>query len=374
MADVNLVSLTKKFGDIIAVNDMNLEIKDKEFFVLLGPTGAGKTTTLRLVAGLEKPDNGEIFFDNTKVNDFSVAVRDVALVFQYYTLYPHYTVRQNLEFPLKSNIRKTPKEEINRIVSEVSKILHIEHLLDRKTVNLSGGEMQRVAIGRAIVRRPRVFLMDEPLSNLDAKLREEMRAELARLHLDLGSTFFYVTHDQIEAMSMGDRIGILNEGIILQIGTPDEVYNKPKNVFVAKFVGSPVINLLEAEIAGEKLVIGRKDRTIECNLTDFQCKLVGTAKSKDVFLGIRPEDIIVSREKSGINSFKCSVYFKQSMGVEDILNLKISDELIFRAIAPPKFKADVGETIYANFIMDRSHIFDAQTEERLELSTQKLKL
>ncbi|MBM3708909.1 MAG: ABC transporter ATP-binding protein [Actinobacteria bacterium] len=374
MAEVKLTSLTKKFGDVTAVNNMSIGIKDKEFFVLLGPTGAGKTTTLRLVAGLEKPDAGEIYLGEIKVNDFSPAVRDVAFVFQYYTLYPHYTVRQNLEFPLKSRLRRTPRKEIDRIISEVSEILHIEHLLDRQTVNLSGGEMQRVAIGRAIVRRPKVFLMDEPLSNLDAKLREEMRAELARLHIDLGSTFFYVTHDQVEAMTMGDRIGVLNEGNMLQVGTPDKIYNKPKNVFVAKFVGSPVINLLEAEIVGEKLVIGRKDRTIECSLTDFQCKLVGAAKGKDVFLGIRPEDIMVSREKKEINSFKCSVYFKQSMGVEDILNLKISDELIFRAIAPPKFKADVGDTIYANFIMDRSHIFDAQTEERLELSTQKLKL
>lgn len=373
MAEVKLISLTKKFGDLVAVNNMNIDIKDGEFFVLLGPTGAGKTTTLRLVAGLEKPDAGEIYLGDIKVNDLSPAVRDVAFVFQYYNLYPHYTVRQNLEFPLKSKLRRTPRKEIDKIISEVSGILHIEHLLDRQTVNLSGGEMQRVAIGRAIVRRPKVFLMDEPLSNLDAKLREEMRAELARLHIDLGSTFFYVTHDQVEAMTMGDRIGILNEGNMLQIGTPDEVYNKPKNVFVAKFIGSPSINLLEAEIVGEKLVIGRKGRTIECNLTDFQCKLVGTAKSKSVFLGIRPEDIIVSREKKEINSFKCSVYFKQSMGVEDILNLKISDELIFRAIAPPKFKADVGDTIYANFIMDRSHIFDAQTEERLELTTLKLK-
>lgn len=367
MADVKLVALKKKFGDVVAVDDMNLEIKDEEFFVLLGPTGAGKTTTLRLISGLEKPDNGEIFLDNTKVNDFSPAVRDVALVFQYYTLYPHYTVRQNLEFPLKSSIRKTARADIDRIIDEVSKILHIEHLLDRKTVNLSGGEMQRVAIGRAIVRRPRVFLMDEPLSNLDAKLREEMRAELARLHIELGSTFFYVTHDQVEAMSMGDRIGVLDEGVMKQVGTPDEIYNHPKNIFVAKFVGSPAINLFESEITGKKLVIGRRERAMECSLTDLQCKLVGIAKSKDVFLGIRPEDIIVSKEKKEINSFECSVYFKQSMGVEDILNLKITDDIIFKAVAPPKLLVDVGETLHATFLMDRSHIFDAGTEERIKM-------
>ena len=368
MAEVKLISLTKKFEDITAVNDINIDIKDKGFFVLLGPTGAGKTTTLRLVAGLEKPDKGDIYLGDTKVNDFSPAVRDVAFVFQYYTLYPHYTVRQNLEFPLKSRLRRTPKTEIDKIISEVSEILHIEHLIERQTINLSGGEMQRVAIGRAIVRRPKVFLMDEPLSNLDAKLREEMRAELARLHLDLGSTFFYVTHDQVEAMTMGDTIGVLNEGSIMQIGTPHEVYNKPKNVFVAKFVGSPAINLFDAEIAGEKLIIGKKDRAMECSLTDLQCRLVKTAKSKDVFLGIRPEDIIITREKKEKNSFKCLVYFKQSMGVEDILNLRIADGLIFKAIAPPKLKADVGDTVYANFLMERSHIFDAQTEERIDLT------
>jgi multiple sugar transport system ATP-binding protein len=366
MAEVKLVSLKKAFGNITAVNEINLDIKDKEFFVLLGPTGAGKTTTLRLVAGLEKPDKGEIYLDNVLVNKFSPAIRDVAFVFQYYTLYPHYTVRQNLEFPLRSNLRKTPNDEIKKTVDEISKILHIEHLMDRQTVNLSGGEMQRVAIGRAIVRHPKVFLMDEPLSNLDAKLREEMRAELARLHLDLGSTFFYVTHDQIEAMTMGDRIGILNEGIMLQIGTPDEIYNKPKNVFVAKFVGSPVINLFDSEIVGEKLIIGKLDRSMECSLTDLQCKIVGSAKSKNVILGIRPEDILVSREKKEINSFECSVYFKQSMGVEDILNLKITDDIIFRAIAPPKLMVGIGETLYANFQMNRSHIFDFESGVRVE--------
>ena len=367
MAEVKLVGLTKKFGDITAVNTMNIDVRDKEFFVLLGPTGAGKTTTLRLIAGLEKPDSGEIFLGDEKVNDLSPAVRDVAFVFQYYTLYPTYTVRQNLEFPLRSNLRKTPKDEMNKIIEDVSKILHIEHLLERQTVNLSGGEMQRVAIGRAIVRRPRVFLMDEPLSNLDAKLREEMRAELARLHLELGSTFFYVTHDQVEAMTMGDIIGVLNEGILMQIGTPDEIYNRPKNLFVARFVGSPMINLLEGEVVGEKLIIGRRDRAMECNMTSSQCKLVGYAKSKNVFLGIRPEDIIITNEKGELNSFKCSVYFKQSMGVEDVLNLRVAEDLIFRAIAPPKLMADVGDTLYANFLMDRAHIFDKETEERLEL-------
>ncbi|HAX18070.1 MAG TPA: sugar ABC transporter ATP-binding protein [Actinobacteria bacterium] len=366
MAEVKLESIRKTFGDVVAVDDLNIDIKDKEFFVLLGPTGAGKTTTLRIVSGLEKPDHGDVFLGDQNVTRLSPAIRDVTFVFQYYTLYPHYTVRQNLEFPLKSNLRKTPKDIMAKKVNEVAKILHVEHLLDRQTINLSGGEMQRIAIGRAIVRSPKVFLMDEPLSNLDAKLREEMRAELARLHLDLGSTFFYVTHDQIEAMTMGDRIGVLNEGKLIQVGTPDKIYNKPYNTFVAKFVGSPMINLLDSEIFGEKLVIGADDYKMECKLTDKQCQLVKSAKDKKVILGIRAEDIEVSREKRDENSFECRVYFKQSMGVEDILNLKFTEDIIVKAVAPPKFMANIGDKIFANFNIARSHIFDKATEISLE--------
>jgi len=362
MADVKLISLTKTFGDITAIDSMNLEIKDKEFFILLGPTGAGKTTTLRLVAGLEKPDKGEVHLDKFCVNNLSPAVRDVAFVFQYYTLYPNYTVRQNLEFPLRSNLRRLSKPEISKKVAEVARVLHIENLLERETINLSGGEMQRVAIGRAIVRTPKVFLMDEPLSNLDAKLREEMRAELARLHLDLGSTFFYVTHEQIEAMTMGDRVAVLNEGKILQIGTPDEIYNLPKDVFVARFIGSPIINLFDATIEKDTLIVGKRDMV--CSIFEKQCSLLKNYNKKNLILGIRPEDIEVSREKQNDNSFKSTVYFKQSMGVEDILNLKINS-IIFKAIASPKLQTKVGETVYANINIDRSHLFDTETNKRI---------
>ena len=271
-------------------------------------------------------------------------------------------MKQNLEFPLRSNLRKISTEEINKKVSEVSKVLHIEHLLDRGTVNLSGGEMQRVALGRAIVRTARVFLMDEPLSNLDAKLREEMRTELVRLHFDLGFTFLYVTHDQIEAMTMGDRIGVLNEGKILQIGIPDEIYNSPKNIFVAKFVGSPVINLLSAAIEENNLIIG--NRSMVCSIFEKQCSILKKYKKRDLILGIRPEDVEISREKKEINSFKCTVYFKQSMGVEDVLNLKV-DNIIIRAVVPVKTMAKIGETVYANININRSHLFDSETENRI---------
>jgi len=362
MASVRLASLTKIFGQVNAIDNIDLEIDDREFFVLLGPTGAGKTTTLRLVAGLEKPDQGQVYLDNVSVNDISPALRDVAFVFQYYTLYPHYTVRQNLEFPLKPKFRRLSKSEIDAKVSEVAKILHIESLLERETVNLSGGEMQRVAIGRAIVRTPKVFLMDEPLSNLDAKLREEMRRELTRLHLDLGFTFFYVTHDQIEAMTMGDRIAVLNQGKILQIGTPDKIYNWPQNVFVAKFVGSPTINLLEANIETNTLVVGKK--TLVCPIPESQRNSLKKYTKRELILGIRPEDIEVWKEKKKADSFKCTVYFIQSMGVEDILNLRI-DDIVLRAVASPKLLTGVGDTIYASINMKRSHLFDPQTNRRL---------
>jgi multiple sugar transport system ATP-binding protein len=362
MAEVKLVSLTKSFGDVVAVDTMNLEIKDGEFFVILGPTGAGKTTTLRLVAGLEKPDGGEIQLDGVRVNEYSPALRDVAFVFQYYTLYPNYTVRENLEFPLKSDLRKLSREEIDNKVASVAGVLHIEHLLDRGTVHLSGGEMQRVAIGRAIVRTPRVFLMDEPLSNLDAKLREEMRAELSRLHFDLGATFFFVTHDQIEAMTMGDRIAVLNEGRVLQVGTPDDIYQNPKDSFVAQFVGTPKINLLDARIDGSSLITGGGGMI--CTLDQNHLEVLARYKKQSCILGMRPEDIEISSEKGKANSFRCTIYFKQSLGVEDILNLKVNDTL-FRAIAPPKAMMQVGDSVYATFNMERAHLFDPDSNRRI---------
>jgi len=364
MADVKLSSITKSFGDITAVDDMSLDIKNKEFFVLLGPTGAGKTTTLRIISGLEKQDKGDVFLDGQNVNDMGPALRDVAFVFQYYTLYPTFTVRQNLEFPLKSRMRNLPQDEINNRVDQVSKVLNIEELLDRSTLNLSGGEMQRVAIGRAIVRTPRVFLMDEPLSNLDAKLREEMRVELARIHLELEETFIYVTHDQIEAMTMADRIGVLNEGRILQIGKPDDIYERPACVFVARFVGSPSINTFEAVIDKDKLVIGDKDMI--CCLSREQCRSLEKINKKKIIFGIRPEDIEVTRDEKDDNSIRSEVYFSQSMGAEDILNLSISRDILLRAISPPKILIKTGEKVFANINMDRAHLFDADTENRIK--------
>ena len=250
MAEVVLKNVSKRFGDSVAVDDMSLVIPDGSFVVLLGPTGAGKTTTLRLIAGLEAPDGGEIHIGGRPVNRLTPAQRDVAMVFQQYSLYPHLTVRENLAFPLRSPILKTSEAEIARKVEEVARVLHIPHKLDNKATELSGGEMQRVSIGRALVREPNIYLMDEPLSSLDAKLRADLRVELKRIQSGLGATLLYVTHDQIEAMTMATHVGVLDNGRLVQFGTPREIYEDPKSVYVASRLGLPRINLLPADLFG----------------------------------------------------------------------------------------------------------------------------
>ena len=249
MADVNYEHVTKRFGDVVAVNDLDIQIADKEFLVLLGPSGCGKTTALRLLAGLEEITQGNIYIGGQLVNDVPPKDRDIAMVFQSYALYPHMSVYDNMAFGLK--LRKTPKGEIDRRVKEAARILRIEDLLDRKPKQLSGGQRQRVAVGRAIVREPKVFLMDEPLSNLDAKLRVAARAEISKLHLRLETTFIYVTHDQVEAMTMGTRVVVLKDGILQQVDTPQNLYSYPANLFVAGFIGSPAMNFFDVTLASE---------------------------------------------------------------------------------------------------------------------------
>jgi len=248
MAEVSLTGISKAFGSINAVDDVSLDISDGSFVVLLGPTGAGKTTTLRLIAGLEKPDSGDVFIAGRSVTGETPAQRDVAMVFQQYSLYPHLSVRQNLEFPLKSPVLRTPKDEIKRKVELVAETLHISHKMDNKATELSGGEMQRVSIGRALVRNPSIYLMDEPLSSLDAKLRSDLRLELKRLQSELGSTILYVTHDQIEAMTLATQVGVLNEGKLVQFGTPKEIYENPSSIYVATRLGLPRINTVPADL------------------------------------------------------------------------------------------------------------------------------
>jgi multiple sugar transport system ATP-binding protein len=357
MARVDLHHITKTFRRHVAVDDLSLEIGDGEFFVLLGPTGAGKTTMLRLIAGLDTPDSGLIMIGGQDVGAWSAAQRDVALVFQYYSLYPHYTVRQNLEFPLRSKHRRMSVGEISQRVAQAAQTLRIEHLLERKTDRLSGGEMQRVSIGRAIVRQPRVFLMDEPLSNLDAKLRELLRAELKDLQMKLGATFLYVTHDQVEAMSMGDKIGVLDHGRIVQVGTPYQIYNQPRDTFVATFVGSPAMNLLSGTIRNGCLVVapGR----LEIAMREALAAHAGLGSDR-VTLGVRSEDVAVGPG----GDLEGQVYAVENHGVEQIVTLKVAEHLV-KATVPAHTALEVDGMVPFTFNPKKLQLFDAQTGVRL---------
>ncbi len=349
MAHIRLDHVTKKFGASTALRDMSLEIQDGEFFVLLGPTGAGKTTTLRLIAGLEQPNSGTISIGGEDVRDWSAAQRDVALVFQYYSLYPRYTVRENLAFPLRSKVRRYSEAQIEERIGRAAKTLRIEHLLDRKTDKLSGGEMQRVSIGRAIVREPRVFLMDEPLSNLDAKLREALRAELKDLQMKIGGTFLFVTHDQIEAMSMGDKVGVLNAGRIIQVGTPYEIYNMPRDIFVAGFVGSPAMNLLDGELRDGRVSALKGSLNIPLNGRAPKAAAAGA----QVTLGIRSEDIRVGPDEA----IEAKVHDVENHGMEKIVTLRTADQLI-KATVPAGTDVSVETPARFTFNPARLHCFD----------------
>ena len=356
MAEIGLHGVTKRFGGQAAVDDLTLSIGDGEFFVLLGPTGAGKTTTLRLIAGLERPDAGSVTIGGEETAGWSVAQRDVALVFQYYSLYPRYTVRQNLAFPLKSKVRAFDAAEIERRIARAAKMLRIEHLLERKTDRLSGGEMQRVSIGRAIVRDPTVFLMDEPLSNLDAKLREALRSELKDLQATLGATFLFVTHDQIEAMSMGNRIGVLNEGRLVQVGTPHAIYDAPRDTFVATFVGSPAMNLLDGTIETGRLVL---PGAFELPLEDRGRARLGR-DSGALTIGIRSEDIVVGQDGGAT----ARVHHVENHGVEQLVTLRAGDRL-FKATAPASAALKIDETVPFSLDQARLHGFDQTTGRNL---------
>ncbi|WP_159591245.1 ABC transporter ATP-binding protein [Chelativorans xinjiangense] len=348
MAHIELKNTTKKFGATTALRNLDLEIADGEFFVLLGETGAGKTTTLRLIAGLERPTEGQILIDGADVSNWGPAERDVALVLQQYSLYPRYTVRENLEFPLKAKIRHVEPEEIRNQVARAAKILRIEHLLDRKTDRLSGGEMQRVSIGRAIVRRPRVFLMDEPLSALDAKLREALRTELKNLQMTLGATFLFVTHDQIEAMSMGDKIGVLDRGRLVQTGTPYEIYNNPRSTFVARSVGSPPMNLLDGRLVEGRAVVAPKR---------FELPLNGQAgavsEGRPLVFGIRPEDLTVEPGAP----VEATVHDVENHGVEKILTLRAGDAMLHATVSA-RMNVAVDETVQFAWNPEKVVLFD----------------
>ncbi|ABN70241.1 ABC transporter related [Staphylothermus marinus F1] len=354
MADVELRNVTKRFGKTIAVDNVSFKVYDKEFFVLLGPSGSGKTTTLRIIAGLEDPDEGDVLIYGKVVNDVPPHKRDIAMVFQNYALYPHMTVYKNLSFPLEN--MGLSKTEIDRRVKAVAEMLHISHLLDRKPSQLSGGEQQRVALGRALVRRPSVFLMDEPLSNLDAKLRVYMRAQLKRMQKELGITTIYVTHDQAEAMTMGDRIAVMNKGKIMQIGRPYDLYNKPANLFVAGFIGSPPMNFFDAafKVVNNEYILDAGEFTLKLDKEIGRIILEKLGET-DVIVGIRPEHIDIVNEKEE-NTIEAEVYVIEPLGAQTVIDVKIGD-YIFKILMKGQLEYRIGEKILIRPQINRIHIF-----------------
>jgi len=366
MAEIVLKNIVKKFGDIIAVNDLNLDIKNKEFLVLLGPSGCGKTTTLRCISGLETADEGDVLIGGKDVTMLRASQRDIAFVFQLYALYPILTAYENIAFPLKA--QKYDKDKIKAEVDKVAELLQIKHILNKKPRELSGGDMQKVALGRAIVRRPKAFLLDEPIGTLDAKFREEMRMELKKLHIDIGATTVYVTHDQAEAMSMGDRIAIMNLGVLQQVGTPHEIYSNPKNLFVANFIGSPGMNFIDCEPLRDsngkvilKLLID--DMYISIPEKIQKTILNKSNENKKLVLGIRPEDVSFSMQKEE-DFLKAKVYVVEGMGSYNIIDVNLGVETI-RVRTLPALQPNIGETAYIRFDVERMSLFDKETENAI---------
>ena len=378
MASLSLRNVYKKYpGGVVAVSDFNLEIKDKEFIILVGPSGCGKSTTLRMVAGLEEISEGEILIGDRVVNDVAPKDRDIAMVFQNYALYPHMTVFDNMAFGIK--LRKTPKDEIKRRVEEAARILDISHLLERKPKALSGGQRQRVALGRAIVREPKVFLLDEPLSNLDAKLRAQMRTEISKLHLKLGTTFIYVTHDQTEAMTMGTRIVVMKDGFIQQVDTPQNLYLYPGNLFVAGFIGSPQMNFIESKLLKEGddffVEFGTEDTKTRAGVK-YKIKLPASKNKdgvldayvgKEIIMGIRPEDVhneeeLIAQFPDGI--VEANVEVTELMGAETYLYMNCEEQTINARVSPTN-TAKPGDRIQITLEPSKIHLFDKETERTI---------
>ena len=351
MAHIRIENVTKSFGDITAVNNLSLEVADGEFFTLLGPPGAGKTTTLRLIVGLETPDAGKVYLDDQDVTDVYPGKRDIAMIFQNLALYPDKTAFENMAYPLRE--RRVSNAEIKAKVQEVAKVLRIDHRLQQKPGQLSGGERQRVAIGRAIVRRPRAYLMDEPLSALDALLRLEMRVELKRLQRDLGQTLVYVTHDQVEAMSMSDRVAVLRTGVIQQIDIPERVYNYPTNRFVATVIGSPPMNFIPCRLEQNTLVHPA-----------FRLRLCQPPEgiNDEVAIGIRPEHIQVELTPGGVGAVPASILATEPLGAEVVVDLHIG-EMIVKAVVPSPFEGAPGQQAFAHLDGKAASLLNTNTDQ-----------
>jgi multiple sugar transport system ATP-binding protein len=359
LANVKIENLTKRFGKLDAVKDLDLEVTDGTLACLLGPSGCGKTTTLRMIAGLEKPDEGKIWIGDKVVNDLTPVQREIAMVFQFYAIYPGMTVKDNLAFPLKQ--RKMQRDEIDSKVKKTAEMLRIGHLLDKDAMGLTAGEKQRIALGRAYVRDARVLLLDEPLTNLDARLRATMRVELKRIHQELKQTTIYVTHDQVEAMSMADKIGVMSQGELQQYGSPSDLYDRPKSLFVAGFVGSPTMNFLDcARIEKDDKVL-LEFEAFTLDVTDLKEALVGG--SKKLVFGVRPHDISI-QPRGGKGSIDAEVYLVEPIGDQKIIDFQVANQVV-KAVVPRTVKAAEGEKLTIAFDAKRIHIFDKETEKAL---------
>jgi len=365
MSGVTLKSVVKQFGTLKVVDNLSISVQEKEFAVLVGPSGCGKTTALRMIAGLETVSSGEIYIGDTLVNDLAPRDRDIAMVFQNYALYPHMNIRDNMGFGLK--IRQLPSREIEARVQEAADILGLNDLLDRKPKELSGGQRQRVAVGRAIVRKPKLFLFDEPLSNLDAKLRVAMRAEISKLHLRLGATIIYVTHDQVEAMTMADRIFIMSKGVVQQSGAPMEVYTKPANRFVAGFIGSPAMNFIDARVLAA-------DGGLFIDAGSFRVEVPGSFRprlqpyaGRQVVFGVRPEDIGAHDASQPGNGSTVTTRAEvvETLGSEIFAHLSCGTHSVVARMPVPEHPLRVGETLKVDLRMAKTHVFDSETSETI---------
>jgi ABC-type sugar transport system ATPase subunit len=364
MASIRLSNVTKYFKGTTAIHDLNLEINDGEFFCVLGPPGAGKTTLLRLIVGLERPEIGSIEIDNDDVSEMHPSKRDIAMIFQNLALYPDRTVFENIAFPLR--MQNMAEETIQKKVTKVAKELKIDWLLEKTPAKLSGGERQRVAIGRAIIRKPRAYLMDEPLANLDAILRLEMRVNLKALQADLNETFVYVTHDQVEALSMGDRIAVLNEGKLQQVATPEEIYKLPENTFVANILGSPPMNLIACNANGQNSADKFTHDCFEISSTSDSVKKLFQAEGQkhNLLLGIRPEDINIHHQKETDDCIAAEIYVVEPLGNMTVVDIKLGDNII-KVLSDPDFMATSGEKVWITLRLDRLHFFDEQSGQCL---------
>jgi multiple sugar transport system ATP-binding protein len=364
MATVTFEHVTKRYGDVTAVDDFNLEIGDGEFMVLVGPSGCGKTTSLRMIAGLEEITSGTLRIGDRVVNDVPPKDRDIAMVFQSYALYPHMSVRDNLAFGLK--LRKVPKADIEKRVNDAAGILSLEKLLDRKPKELSGGQRQRVALGRAIVREPAVFLMDEPLSNLDAKLRVQTRAEIARLHQRLKTTIVYVTHDQVEAMTMGTRIAVMSDGLLQQVGTPQALYDKPINRFVAGFIGSPAMNFVDVTMDGAEgsPMLKGEGGAINIPLPPRLRESVGPTKDRKLVAGFRPEHIEIGEAGQNTATFRANADVVEYLGNEELLHVNAGGRDIV-AIVDSEHRVKPGDVLDFHIPIDKLHLFDGEGGQSL---------